>query len=170
MCLTAVMALSVMSIGAFANENVTPNEEVIVWNVEDNPSIAPRVSYNKPSTAYPYSLTTPFTDSFWNVNSSVNTGKSDYYFYPNGSGQLKVWSYWDIALTGDPGATIKMYVKNVDNNSIGATVTLDSDGYGNYYLNKTISGIPSGTKIYFEFEVLNGSANATMTGTYTVSW
>lgn len=39
MCLTAVMALSVMSIGAFANENVTPNEEVIVASAAGNTSV-----------------------------------------------------------------------------------------------------------------------------------
>ena len=103
-------------------------------------------------------------------NVRSNSGKSDYFFTPNGNGQLKVWSYWDIQIKNVPSATIKMNVRDVNSNKIGASTILESNGYGSYFLDKTITNIPDGTNVYFEFEVINGGSNAVITGNYTVSW
>lgn len=61
------------------------------------------------------------------------------------------------------------YVRDLDSNWIGATITSNKDNYGNFSMDKTIRNIPSGTKVYYEFEVFNGSG-AVLTGSYTTSW
>lgn len=171
------MLLSMMSLGVSAAQTgdgilptatVGTTNEVVDWTPVPDDYIAPRVSYQRPTNAYPGSLATPFVDTFWNVNADVNTGKSDYYFSPSGSGTIKIWANETIKCSV-PSANIVCYVRDLDSNWIGATITLNKDNYGNFSMNKTIRNIPSGTKVYYEFEVFNGSG-AVLTGSYTTSW
>lgn len=178
MGLSAMMALSMMCVGVSAAQtsseilpsvaNVDETNEFVEWTPVPDGYISPRVSYGKPTSAYPGSLTTPFVDTFWEINTDQNTGKSDYYFSPSGSRTIKIWANETIKCS-IPSADIVCYVRDLDSNWIGATIWLDKDNYGNFSMNKTITNIPSGTKIYYEFEVFNGSGSV-LTGSYTTSW
>lgn len=136
MCLAAVMAMSVMSISVFA---ATPG------------TASPYVHYG----SKPTSLTTlPFNDEMNGVNSATGMGYSDYYFNC-GDAMRVILDMSDVnVLRADAGASVRMVVKNWNNNQTIATYTFTTNSQGKIPSNSALKTIyfNAPTNFYIQIE------------------
>ncbi len=112
MCCAAIMAMSTMCVGAFA---AAPND------------VAPLVHYGTKPTSL---ASLPFNDSMNGVNSETGMGYSDFYFNCGSASRVILDMSAVEVLSQNAGASVKMTLKNWNNDQKikSFTFTTDSDG------------------------------------------
>lgn len=136
MCLAAVMAMSVMSIGAFA---------------ADPETVTPYVHYGSKPTSL---AAIPFDDEMNGVNSDTGMGYSDFYFNC-GNDQRVILDMSDVnVITSDAGASVKMIIKNWNNDDVIATYNFTTNSQGRIPSNNALRTIyfAAPTNFYIQIE------------------
>lgn len=143
MCLTAVMAMSVMCVGAFA---ATPDE------------VAPMVHYGtKPTTL----TSLPFNDSMNGVNSETGMGFSDFYFNCGSASRVILDMSAVEVMSQNAGASVRMTIKNWNNDRVIGTYTFTTDSNGQIPDSQALKTVymTANTNFYIQIETTPGDVH-----------